>query len=76
MDRWGYDDVNGQVIGGNYLSCQLYYDNRPQKSGFCADNKDDAMKQAKTIKHDLLKDFGGHPCYLYQDDSKWELRMK
>jgi hypothetical protein len=76
MTRWGFDDVSGVVIGGNELSCALFYDSKQQKCSFLADNDKEAMQIARRIKQKLLDDFGGRPCFLYRDDSKWELRIK
>ena len=75
MNRWGYDDVNGEVVGDITIKCRLFYDGKQQKNDFYAKNDKEAMDKALNIKHKLLKEFGGHPCYLYQDNNKWELRM-
>jgi len=75
MTRWGYDDVTGIIIGGNELSCGLFYDGRNIGGKWYADNQDEAMVKARELKAEQIKENGGHPCYLYQDDSKWELRI-
>jgi hypothetical protein len=72
MNRWGYDEVNGTVIGGNWLTGQIFYDGRSQSQKFTADTeqelRDTAEQKVKELKE--LRSIG-----LYQDNSKWELRI-
>lgn len=74
MVRNGYDDVNGVIIGGDYVSWQLFYDGRPQGQKQSAANDDEAIEMAEQRCKELKVEFGGFPCYLYPDD-KWEVRL-
>ena len=74
MLRWGYDETRGQIIGGYSVSGQLYYDGRPQGGIINADTEKDLMAQAKIEIQAFKNEFCGHPCYLYEDDTKWEIK--
>jgi hypothetical protein len=69
------EEVNGQIIGGDFLTGQLFYDNRPQRHPFYGNTDEELVEKAKKIKADLIAENSGFPCYLYQDDSKFELRI-
>jgi len=74
MTQWGYDEPQGIIIGGNYETGQLFYDGQPQGGKFTADTQTELLKIAKIRKTELIKEYGGYPCFCYQDDSKWEMR--
>jgi hypothetical protein len=67
--------VRGTIIGGHYKIGKLFYDGRCQSSSFYGNTDEELIKQARKCKAELVKEFKGHPCYLYPDDSKWELRI-
>ena len=73
MNRWGYDDVNGTVIGGNWFTGQIFYDGRSQSQAFTADTEN----ELKQIAQDRVNNLKKENCSigLYPDNSKWELRI-
>ncbi len=72
----GYDEPRGIIIGEIInMEWQLFYDGRPQSRQMKADDEDFAMSAAKKKKRELLAKLGGYPCYLFPDDSKWEMRL-
>lgn len=75
--RGGYDTTRGIIIGGNYTHWSLFYDGRPQGMGDWghADSDDEAIAAAKLLRNKLVTEYGGSPCFLYQDPSKWEARL-
>lgn len=73
--RNGYDDVRGIIIGGDYISWQLFYDGRPQGQKEYADTEYEGEEAAKEKCAELKAQYQGYPCYLYPDDSKWEIRI-
>jgi hypothetical protein len=75
MVRGGYDDVRGVIIGGDYVSWRLYYDDRPQGGTEYADSEEEAVSAGRLLCSRLKREFCGWPCYLYPDNSKWEVRV-
>lgn len=73
MTRWDFDEVDGIVIGGDYFTGQIYYDGRQQSQIFYADTEDELRNQANNIVSDLKRE--NCPFGLYDDSSKWELRI-
>jgi len=76
MLRWGYDETKGTIIGGYYSTGQLYYDGRSQGGLFHAPTSTKLMEKAQSKIMEYKKEFCGHPCYLYADDTKWQLKEK
>jgi hypothetical protein len=72
MNRWGYDDVNGTVIGGDFFSGEIFYDSRSQSQKIYGDTEQELITLAEEKVQELkkLQSIG-----LYQDNSKWELRI-
>lgn len=74
--RYNYDEPNGTIIGSYIAKWQLFYDGRPQ-SQQCIEEEpisDDAVLVIAQRKIDsLVAEYGGYPCYLYPDKSKWEV---
>jgi hypothetical protein len=66
MTRWGYDDVNGIIIGGSEVYGQLEYDGRIQGDKFCADTEDGLREMAIEKVAQLKAEYSGHPCFLYR----------
>ena len=78
IGRRGYDTTRGVIVGGNYTAWELYYDGRPQgmsEWGY-ADNDDEAIAAAKLLRDKLVTEYGGSPCFLYQDPTRWEVRLR
>lgn len=74
MVRNGYDDVNGTIIGGDYVTGQLFYDGRAQTGTFYADSDDELIEMARTKKRELIASVEG-VLGIYEDDSLWQLRI-
>jgi len=72
MNRWGFDEVNGTVIGGDFFSGEIFYDGRTQSRRIHADTEQELIDLAEAKVKELkeLRSIG-----LYQDNSKWELRI-
>ena len=75
MVRNGYDETQGTIIGGEYFTGKIFYDNRQQGNTITADTHEELIIQAEQIVSDYKEKFCGFPCYLYTDNSKWELRI-
>ena len=71
----GYDQPEGVIIGGTYVSWQLVYDGRPQSGKEYAESEDEAMEQARARIAQLKHDNCGYPCYLYGDSTLWTVRI-
>lgn len=69
------DEANGIVVGGIRAVGRLYYDNRPQGPQMSCDTEEELREQAQHCFARLKAEHSGYPCYLYADDSKWELRL-
>lgn len=69
------EEVEGIVIGGEFICWQLFYDGRSQGRIENADNDAQAIDAAKAEMNKLIEKFAGFPCYLYPDKSKWEVRI-
>jgi hypothetical protein len=75
MIRDGYDDVNGVIVGGDYVGWCVAYDERPQSDKQYADNAEQAIAQGTALIAELKAKYCGHPCYLYPDATKWTVRI-
>lgn len=69
------EDVRGIIIGGNYVHASLFYDGRQQGRDVYADSEAEAIEKCKAMRDERIKEFGGHPCYLYQQPELWEVRI-
>lgn len=67
------DDVNGTIVGGDYLMCRLVYDGRTQKE-FLARTDDEALQVAKHWKSEIMSSCGLAVGEIYPED-KWKLRI-
>lgn len=72
MNRWGYDDVNGTVIGGDFFSGEIFYDGRSQSQKIYGDTEQELISLAEEKVQELKK---LQTIGLYPDNSKWELRI-
>jgi|GEM_PF-6305469 len=77
MLRNGYDEPANyeNIVGGNTLRCAVVYDNRKQSDYYLTDTEEEAITKGKEIITDLKKQYKCYPCYLYPDDTKWEIRI-
>ena len=75
MNRWGYDEPNGNIIGTIKTAAQIFYDKRPQGQKYYSNNEQEAITAGKKRIKELTEQYGGFPCYLYSDKSKWEIRI-
>lgn len=69
------DDVRGEVIGLYLLQWALFYDGRQQGQTAYSESEEEALQEAARRRCALVKEFGGHPCMLYPDPRKWEVRF-
>lgn len=74
MIRQGYDDVNGVIVGGDFICGQLFYDGRPQTQKFYADSEDELIEMARAKKREFIESVEG-VLGVYEDDSLWQLRI-
>jgi len=72
MVKWGYDDVNGIIVGGNELHGRIFYDNRQQGNDLYADSENELKTIANDKIESLKKEYAGI-CYC--DGKEWELRI-
>lgn len=74
MTRFGYDEPRGIIIGGEYYTGKIFYDNRCQTyNPIYADTQEELIIKAEEIVNNLKKE--NCPIGLYPDNSKWELRV-
>jgi hypothetical protein len=69
------DDVRGIIIGGNFVSWQLFYDGRHQSGLQYADNSELAESQARSQVAEMRAKYKDEFKRLYPDESKWEMRI-
>lgn len=69
------EEVNGIVVGGDFVTGQLFYDGRSQSQKLYAQSESELMEYATELMNKLKAENGGYPTYLYQDNNKWELRI-
>lgn len=74
IDTQRTDNVSGVIVGGDYVSWQLFYDERPQGSKEYAETDEAATLAARQKHATLMRKYSGFPCYLYPGD-KWEIRL-
>jgi hypothetical protein len=76
INEFGYDVVvSGAVIGDMLTGWCVVYDGRPQSEKHYADTAVDAEAAGRALIAELKAKWCGHPCYLYPDSSKWEIRI-
>ena len=68
-----HDDVNGQIVGRDYLQCRLTYEGRQQKT-FYAETEEQALAIATRLKREKLSACGAAVMDIYPNDS-WELQI-
>lgn len=68
------EEVRGIVIGGNYVSWQVFYNGVMQSQKDYAENDAQAIELGTALIAQRMKDFGGYPCYLFPEKA-WEIRI-
>ena len=68
------DDVNGQIIGGDHVTGQLYYEDRPQRSQLYADDTDALRRQAADTLAQIKQECRHAFAEIYPRDA-WTLRI-
>lgn len=74
MTKWGYDEPRGIIIGRHHCTGQLFYDGQHQGPKFEAETPAELDKLGREKIAEYKAEFGGYPCYLYQDDTKWQIK--
>lgn len=70
----GNEEVNGIIVGGEYYTGKIFYDNRCQTyNPIYADTHEELISRAEKIITNLKKE--NCPIGVYPDNSKWELRI-
>ena len=77
MTRWGYDEPNGIIVGGNtaQIGWKIFYDGRCQEDSFnrhYSETEYQAEKEGKIFIESLKAEFKG---ICYGDDRLWEIRI-
>ena len=65
------DDVNGQIIGGDYGQCWVTYQRRKQGPIMYPENEAEAYKFCQSIIDDIKKDCGRVFDEIYPDKKAW-----
>jgi hypothetical protein len=68
------DDVTGLVIGGDHVTGQLYYEDRPQHSQLYADDTDALRRRAADALAQIKRECGRAFADIYPRDA-WTLRI-
>lgn len=76
MNNFGYDDVQGVVIGEVCsVSAVLMYDDRPQGPKMFFKDETAAIEHMRAEKECIVADQGGVADMIYPDDSKWSIKI-
>ena len=71
MDRFGYDQTRGTVIGDHGIVGRLYYEGRAQGHTLYGDYEPDLVDQATRYMAKLKADYPG----TYPEDDAWRLHI-
>jgi len=72
MMKFGYDDVNGFVFGGNSYHGKLFYDNRQQGNDLYADTETELITLAEEKVKQYKTEYAG---ICYNNGKEWTLRI-
>ena len=72
-DPFKDEDVNGVIIGGDYVCGKLEYDGRQQGGQIYALDRDGVKEIALMMKEKLRYELGFSFSDIYPDDSKWRV---
>jgi len=77
MTRWGYDDTNAIIVGGDspQIGWKLFYNGRPQQSfnKHYSNTELEAEKEGRELIESLKSEFEGI-CYN-EEGGEWEIRI-
>jgi len=68
------DDVNGEIIGGDFCSGRLFYDGRPQVERIFSDTEEN-LKTELLAELSRIKQESGDVYYLIYPANTWEIRI-
>lgn len=74
MNKWGYDETNGVVIGGNSVAWKIAYDGKEQQTfKSYSDNYEQAMIDAQNLINEKDKEY----CLFKEkySKSKWTVNI-
>lgn len=69
------DDVRGVIIGGDYISGRLFYEDRPQGGRVYADSEEELKHILRKRLEDIKLDCGDVYAAIYQKESAWSIRI-
>lgn len=73
-DVFKTDDINGVIVGGEYIAAKLCYDGRKQGNTIYADSQEQAKNLAIETKKEFRQDLGDLLFNeIYPDDLKWQI---
>ena len=70
----GQEEVNGIIIGGDYISGRLFYSDRPQGPTFYGNSDKEVSTQANEHKSKLAVDYGEAFRHIYPNHD-WTIRI-
>lgn len=70
--QFGYDDVNGVCVGGDYVKWCIVYEDRPQSGMMWAATTEEAMQEAARMVEELRYRWKG---ICYPDKDAWTIRI-
>jgi uncharacterized protein (UPF0128 family) len=79
MNRWGYDEPIGNIIGDIKTPAQIFYDGRSQSQKYYSDSQDEAIKEGKKQIEELKAEYTKYNIPLsmscYPNNKLWEIRI-
>ena len=73
-DVFKEDDVNGVIVGGNYICAKLCYKGRQQGRQIYAIDADAALAEAASLKKELVNELGLFLSKeIYPCDESWKI---
>ena len=70
-----FDDVAGQIIGGDYGQCWVTYEGRKQGKTMYADNYPDADVLCMGVVNRLQDDLGDNFYIVYPNKNGWKFHF-
>jgi hypothetical protein len=77
MNKFGYDEVNGIVIGGFDIAFIVTYDNIPQSQKMYAESEEEAIKMSREYIKNPYAEYRNLSVSLtpWKDKNKWDVRI-
>jgi hypothetical protein len=69
------DDVNGQIVGGNYGQCWVTYQGRKQGSTGWPATKDEAEAHCNGVLERIKRECGELFSMIYPDKQGWQFHF-